>query len=436
MQKSLIYIVPTTIIIGIIVCSPAWAQFSNVYSWDGEVSTDIAVSANWNDDENSGDPPFSGGDPSLPDNATDLFIGTVDPSTPGYAGDPVIDSGQTLTASELHLGREFDSTLTLNPGGNLLVAFERFRIGNNRGDGSSVPPGGNGTVGSGTFIMNGGYFRVGDGVAPRDDVTMGEGSHGTWIMNGGLAETDDSVLIDIDETNDDDVANSLSYFEMNGGTLTTGSNGGAPDRGEFKMGGSSTAVMNGGTMNIGKNFQMLFGSEFTINDGFIHIPEGFIKVQDTTLVEATLNINGGIIRARNYDITQPFLGKLNINGSGLLQLDLNTANQITPFINNGDITTSNPAGLEVTTVNIDGNDYLQIGVATSPGDFDADGDVDGQDFLKWQRDDGSAAGLAEWQANYDSGPLAGVSSVPEPNTFALLGVAVTSGVFVRRIRRR
>ena len=435
MQKSILYTFSLAIV-GAMACSPVSAQFSNVYSWDGEVSTDISLSANWNDDVNSGDPPFGGGDPALPDNATDLYVGTADPNAVGYAGDPVINSGQTLTASELHLGREFDSTLTLNPGGTLLVAFERFRIGNNRGDGSSVPAGGNGMVGSGSFVMNGGYFRVGDGVAPRDDVTLGEGSHGEWIMNGGLAEVDDGILIDVDESNDDDVANSQSYLEINGGTITTGSNGGAPDRGEFRMSASSSAVMNGGTLNIGKNMQLLLESEFTINDGFIGIPDGFIKVQDTTLVEATLNINGGIIRARNYDITQPFLGKLNINGTGLLQLDLNTAAQINPFITSGDITTSSPAGLEVTTVNIDGNDYLQIGVAGTPGDFDLDGDVDGLDFLKWQRDDGSAAGLAAWQANYGTSTLVANAPVPEPSAFVLLCIAAIPGTCSRRIRQR
>jgi|GEM_PF-1645102 len=41
---------------------------------------------------------------------------------------------------------------------------------------------------------------------------------------------------------------------------------------------------------------------------------------------------------------------------------------------------------------------------TDPGDFDVDGDVDGHDFLKWQRGESpdplSASDLADWEANY------------------------------------
>ncbi|MCG8450699.1 MAG: LamG domain-containing protein [Pirellulales bacterium] len=61
-------------------------------------------------------------------------------------------------------------------------------------------------------------------------------------------------------------------------------------------------------------------------------------------------------------------------------------------------------------------------VAALPGDFDFDGDVDGSDFLVWQRTDGTPAGLAAWQANYGSGTLAtvGTTSVPEPSSILLV----------------
>ncbi len=66
---------------------------------------------------------------------------------------------------------------------------------------------------------------------------------------------------------------------------------------------------------------------------------------------------------------------------------------------------------------------------TTPGDFDADGDVDGRDFLLWQRggspDPFSSDDLAEWQTNYDPGPLtAGGSLVPEPAAALLLLTAL------------
>ena len=65
----------------------------------------------------------------------------------------------------------------------------------------------------------------------------------------------------------------------------------------------------------------------------------------------------------------------------------------------------------------------------SAGDFDSDGDVDGRDFLLWQRGNSpnplSAGDLADWQGNYGAGPLTAASvAVPEPSACALLiGVA-------------
>jgi autotransporter-associated beta strand protein len=64
---------------------------------------------------------------------------------------------------------------------------------------------------------------------------------------------------------------------------------------------------------------------------------------------------------------------------------------------------------------------------TIPGDFDNDGDVDGRDFLVWQRGGSptalSAADLATWQANYGNGALGTVASattVPEPTGIVLV----------------
>lgn len=62
------------------------------------------------------------------------------------------------------------------------------------------------------------------------------------------------------------------------------------------------------------------------------------------------------------------------------------------------------------------------------GDFNADGLVDGADFLKWQRDGLSQGDLAKWKANFGSsagGPLAG--AVPEPSS-ALIAVAALLGL--------
>lgn len=65
-------------------------------------------------------------------------------------------------------------------------------------------------------------------------------------------------------------------------------------------------------------------------------------------------------------------------------------------------------------------------LATDPvvtGDFDADGEVDGSDFLMWQRGEAASppsdADLAVWQSNYGTTPATTVVAVPEPNSFAI-----------------
>ncbi len=66
----------------------------------------------------------------------------------------------------------------------------------------------------------------------------------------------------------------------------------------------------------------------------------------------------------------------------------------------------------------------------SPGDFDADGDLDGRDFLAWQRNP-SVGNLADWQANYGTGPISNSVAVPE-------SVSILSGLwpFAYAILRR
>ena len=58
-----------------------------------------------------------------------------------------------------------------------------------------------------------------------------------------------------------------------------------------------------------------------------------------------------------------------------------------------------------------------------PGDFDEDGDIDGSDFLTWQRDP-VAHDLSDWLSGYDSGAIVTSSSVPEPGSMALLLTAM------------
>jgi hypothetical protein len=71
---------------------------------------------------------------------------------------------------------------------------------------------------------------------------------------------------------------------------------------------------------------------------------------------------------------------------------------------------------------------LSEGIA---GDFDGDTDVDGRDFLTWQRNP-AVGDLNDWQTNYGTdGGLSATASVPEPGT-ALLSLAVGALLLTRR----
>jgi hypothetical protein len=90
------------------------------------------------------------------------------------------------------------------------------------------------------------------------------------------------------------------------------------------------------------------------------------------------------------------------------------------------------------------------GVSLMPGDFDVDGDVDGDDFLAWQTGFGTQSGAQKsdgdydndgdvdgndflgWQADFGSGIGSASAAVPEPASIVLLLVLTTGGMLSRR----
>ena len=96
---------------------------------------------------------------------------------------------------------------------------------------------------------------------------------------------------------------------------------------------------------------------------------------------------------------------------------------------------TNPIGNQPVEVVI--NDFQFVPFL--PGDFDRDGDADGQDFLAWQRGESpiphSASDLADWQANYGTqASAAAISIAPEPSASALLVLLTLFGTMSQRKR--
>ncbi len=86
--------------------------------------------------------------------------------------------------------------------------------------------------------------------------------------------------------------------------------------------------------------------------------------------------------------------------------------------------------LDGTTVPMKGRIVYQ-----TPGDFELDGDVDGNDFLLWQRGTRNAADLLLWRQNYGTSAqqsLATAQSIPEPNAAILSSSCLLSIGLVRR----
>jgi hypothetical protein len=78
-----------------------------------------------------------------------------------------------------------------------------------------------------------------------------------------------------------------------------------------------------------------------------------------------------------------------------------------------------------------GEELTHTFTVLAPGDFDADGDVDGEDFLVWQRGESPRPfdpdDLADWESNYgrQGASLAAGTAVPEPASLLLLICVVT-----------
>jgi hypothetical protein len=84
----------------------------------------------------------------------------------------------------------------------------------------------------------------------------------------------------------------------------------------------------------------------------------------------------------------------------------------------------------------DGVGYALVSEPGIPGDFDNDGDVDGRDFLVWQRNP-TVGDLADWQANYGTnGTLSSNITVPEPAAGLLLALGLLAMQTLSARRRR
>lgn len=176
--------------------------------------------------------------------------------------------------------------------------------------------------------------------------------------------------------------------------------------------------------------------------GDVTVPQSVKDAFPNQNLEGTLNAGATAFKWHHHEIRK--VGNIvewYLNDFKLITVDM--TNFATPTLGgnisfgHADINFSSSTDLDAPNLLMTVIDNIEVNAisATTPGDFDEDGDVDGYDFISWQRGDSpngdpgvsvSAADLAEWQAAYNGGNLSAIGSVPEPGSLVLLLTAVSA----------
>jgi autotransporter-associated beta strand protein len=275
---------------------------------------------------------------------------------------------------------------------------------------------------------------------------------------------------DLRMTTNDGVANySQTVFNFNGPTIISNRQGGdvniiqdirigeihSPDPGsrmESFFGGSAAVPTNFeiGALNTNSDFAGVLddgaGSTPTVSQlhltkvgtGTLTLTGANTYTGNTAVEGGTLSINSAYLAdTSNVLVDMGAIFNLNFGGQDIinaLYLDGTPQNPGTY----GSLT----SGADFTSNFFSGSGILNVSVLgpelTIPGDFDNDGDVDGRDFMAWQRGESptpfSATDLTQWQTAYNGGALtAATTAVPEPTGIVL---ALACGFAVLAVRKR
>ena len=408
----------------------AFAQEDETYDFDAVADmdpqpadpTDWETSENWG--EGGGDPLPQFG-PLVPDFGTRVEIQN---STFGVNA-PEIGPGDTAEAFGIRIGRFNGAGLLTMSGGTLDIndtCVAPFFSCNSRIRVGAAQAGAQADRMPGTFDMSG-------GTANTDTLWIGSGSQGTMNMSGGVMNARGHVYFDWPIGQD-------SVLNMTGGTINVGTVFASP----FLMHRESALNLDGGEILINGPARLgsMLDNPDASQDGqqtpdvTVQITDGLLEASSFLEIGGSITLDGGILRADSFDESVSS-GTLDINSTGILQFSnaQESVAAVQALISGGTITTSGASALLVEVVDVGGVDFTQVSLSTPGlgGDFDEDGDIDGEDFLLWQQDFGAPFGpsdLDDWQQNYGtSSSVAAAQAVPEPATAALALIAMFTLVY-------
>ncbi len=196
-----------------------------------------------------------------------------------------------------------------------------------------------------------------------------------------------------------------------------------------------------GPFTIG--FGTHFDYEFVADGSLLEV--GTDNFVEQPLFSGARTFGAGPLRWRLFDLTVPngFV-VMDFSGNGMQSLAMVEGHSYSLQLSDQSAVSAGPGSLDLGllhTVSFD----VSLEALFNPGDFDSDGDVDGFDFLEWQRGETDPpldpTKLAAWEESYGtlsasaataSATLsASVTAVPEPSVSVLVMVGVI-GLFSRR----
>jgi hypothetical protein len=283
MCKRLVY-VTSTLCAFCLLANAGSAQLSGLYEFDGGGDgSSWEDAANWEQKLDPNGNPISGDPATPPAPVTSADV----PST------GVVISGAGQTALDVNVGTGAGTgNLTVTATGD--ITLRDLNVG---ADGSGANPG--------ALQVHGGTIVSGD------DITIGAGSTGTMNQTGGNVSTNDDFNI-----------NANSSVSITGGTLHIG------DR--LNMDSNADLVLDGGQIIADDDFYIFGDSTVTVHSGLMTTIDK-LRFDDDDTKNGRLTINGGIVRSNEFglqndaDLPESFRGVVEINGSGVLQVQAPTS---------------------------------------------------------------------------------------------------------------